>query len=597
MLQKLTVRTRLILLLVVTVAALVAMGVMQIVNVRLAQEELDHVYLGGAEEMNRLTSVSKSYSSDIVTALNAVINGSSTPQQCIEAVRRAQDEAAVAWNAYSSADNYISGDTLQAAQKSLASSLQQLLKRSEENTFKLDTILKGQNKSEIARFAQDELYPQIAEIEKTLDQLIALHNGDTRSDYQTAQEETKAIVRSAMLAVIITLLIIVTLVVMIIKSIVGPLEYAVDKVNRLAEGDTAIEVQNISGGELGSLLEAVRNTTVATDKMGLALASIASGDLTGDLQPRSPRDVLGHALNNMLIKMRKMIGEIQDDVNIVSSSSEEIMTSLSQLSAGAAETAAAVTETTTTVEELKQTAHLSAEKAKEVLTSTEETVQAVKSSEDSVTSTIDDMKQIQDKMQIISDSILKLSEKGLAIAEIMDTVNDLAEQSNLLAVNAAIEAAKAGEQGRSFGVVAQEIRTLAEQSKGATVQVRSLLNEIQNATNAAVLATEQGSKAVSKGVNQSVHTNKTIKTMVDNTSKVAHAANQIVLSSQQQLVGIEQVTTAMTNIDEATSQHAQQLTQIKSALESMSKVSALLKQLTDQYRLSVERSRLTQGRL
>ena len=83
------------------------------------------------------------------------------------------------------------------------------------------------------------------------------------------------------------------------------------------------------------------------------------------------------------------------------------------------------------------------------------------------------------------------------------TVNDLAEQSNLLAVNASIEAAKAGEQGKGFAVVAQEVRNLAEQSKQATIQVRSILNDIQKATNAAVMVTEQGSKAVEAGVKQS----------------------------------------------------------------------------------------------
>ncbi len=81
-------------------------------------------------------------------------------------------------------------------------------------------------------------------------------------------------------------------------------------------------------------------------------------------------------------------------------------------------------------------------------------------------------------------------------------MEDLAEQSNLLAVNAAVEAAKAGEQGRGFSVVAQEIKSLAEQSKQSAREVQRILRDIQKATGAAVMAIEQGSKAVDRGAKE-----------------------------------------------------------------------------------------------
>jgi methyl-accepting chemotaxis protein len=265
---------------------------------------------------------------------------------------------------------------------------------------------------------------------------------------------------------------------------------------------------------------------------------------------------------------------------------QDIVTSLTHLSSGASETASAVTETTPTVEELKQTANISVEKAKDDLANSQETLQTVTTSETSVMATIDDINQIRDRMQIVSDSILKLSEKSLAIAEIMDSVSDIAEQSNLLAVNAAIESAKAGEIGRSFGVVAQEIRTLAEQSKGATVQVKALLGDIQAATTAAVLANEQGAKAVAKGVEQSTQTSHTIKDLVIKMSRVAQAANQIVLSNQQQLIGTEQITVAMTQINEATNQHVDHLGQIEQAVTTLTQAGSTLMVLTDKYKRS-----------
>src|SRR5205814_1283304 len=83
-----------------------------------------------------------------------------------------------------------------------------------------------------------------------------------------------------------------------------------------------------------------------------------------------------------------------------------------------------------------------------------------------------------------------------AIGVLVASVNDLSEQSNLLAVNAAIEAAKAGEHGVGFAVVALEVKSLAQQSRQATAQVRSILGDIQKATSNAVVAAEQGARAV-----------------------------------------------------------------------------------------------------
>jgi len=127
-------------------------------------------------------------------------------------------------------------------------------------------------------------------------------------------------------------------------------------------------------------------------------------------------------------------------------------------------------------------------------------------------------------MESIAESIVRLSEQSQAIGEIIATVNDLAEQSNLLAVNAAIEATKVGEQGKGFVVVAQEIKSLATQSKEATAQVRTLLGDIQKATSAAVLATEQGNKAVEAGVKQTAEAGDSIRLLADSVNEAAQAA-------------------------------------------------------------------------
>src|ERR1700687_5995573 len=139
----------------------------------------------------------------------------------------------------------------------------------------------------------------------------------------------------------------------------------------------------------------------------------------------------------------------------------------------------------------------------------------------------------------------RLSEQSQTIGQIIATVEDLAAQSNLLAVNAAIEAAKAGEHGRGFGVVAQEVKSLAEQSRQGTTQGRAILRDTQKATTTAVLATEQGSKAVDVGTRQTEVAGESIQALTASVGDAAQAAIQIAASSQQQFVGVGQGGTAL----------------------------------------------------
>jgi len=247
--------------------------------------------------------------------------------------------------------------------------------------------------------------------------------------------------------------------------------------------------------------------------------------------------------------------QLRESIAQLSASAAEILATTTQVAAGAAETASAVSETTVTVEEVKQTAQVASQKAKYVSDSAQKMAQVSQGGRKSVEESIQGMHHIQDQMGSIAESIVRLSEQSQAIGEIIATVNDLTEQSNLLAVNAAIEAARAGEHGKGFGVVAQEVKSLAEQSRQATGQVRTILGDIQKATSAAVMATEQGSKAVETGVKQSTQAGESIRVLTESVAEAAQAATQIAASSQQQMVGMDQMALAMENIKQASVQN------------------------------------------
>jgi len=315
---------------------------------------------------------------------------------------------------------------------------------------------------------------------------------------------------------------------------------------------------------------------------------VASGDLTVSMPTNHRGDevgVLAQTFRKMVESLREVNRQIMEGVNVLASSSSEILASTTQVASGASETAAAVNETTTTVEEVKQTAQLSSQKAKYVMDSAQKSTQASQAGKKAVEETLAGMQRIQEQMESVAASIVKLSEQSQAIGEIIATVNDLAEQSNLLAVNAAIEAAKAGEQGKGFAVVAQEVKSLAEQSKQATAQVRAILSDIQKATAASVMATEQGTKAVEAGVKQSRETDESIRLLMESIAEAAQAATQIAASAQQQMVGTDQVAQAMENIKLASTQNVASTKQAETSARNLHELGQKLKQLMGIYRV------------
>jgi Methyl-accepting chemotaxis protein len=314
---------------------------------------------------------------------------------------------------------------------------------------------------------------------------------------------------------------------------------------------------------------------------------VASGDLTVTVASSDNRadeiGVLAQTFRRMVENLRDVNRQLREGVNVLGSAASEILAATTQVAAAATETATAVSETTTTVEEVKQTSEVSSQKARYVSDSAQKTAQVSQAGKKAMDDAVEGMMRIREQMESIAGSIVRLSEQSQAIGEIIATVNDLAEQSNLLAVNAAIEAAKAGEQGKGFAVVAQEVRNLAEQSKQATAQVRAILTDIQKATSTAVMATEQGSKAVATGVKRSTEAGESIRILTESITEAAQAAAQIAASSQQQLVGMDQMALAMENIKQASTQNVAGTKQTEIAAKDLHDLGQKLKQLVERY--------------
>ncbi len=363
-----------------------------------------------------------------------------------------------------------------------------------------------------------------------------------------------------------------------------------DEMGQMAEGlnsllDRLVNLYNVTETERNRLQKTV------IDYVNFA-RQVANGDLSARLLMKdtthSDDDVLvmlGHNLNAMVKGLSEMTQQIRESTNNISSAAAEILAATTQQVAGATEQSAAISQTSAIITEVKAIVEQSFGRAQTVSQKAKLTNDVSENGRHSVSETIESMNQIKDKVAGIAENILALSERTQQIGEITTTVSEIASQSNLLALNASVEAARAGEHGKGFAVVAVEVRNLAEQSKQATIQVRSILNEIQRATNAAVMATEEGIKGVDGGVGLAKESGQTIIQLAESIGEYTRVAEQIVASAQQQNAGMEQISLAIQNINQATVQSLSSTRQTERSAQDLSQVARQLENLVTRYKL------------
>lgn len=272
--------------------------------------------------------------------------------------------------------------------------------------------------------------------------------------------------------------------------------------------------------------------------------SFAGGDLTSRYTSRIPKDEIGDivtALNSTVDQFENLISEIMVSSENLGQAVQQIASGNENLSQRTSEQASSLEEIASTLEEATANIKQNAENSNEA---------------DSIAN--NSSKMAEDGGKVVEDAIVSINEistTGNRIGEIITVINEIAFQTNLLALNAAVEAARAGDQGKGFAVVAGEVRNLAQRAGQSAKEISDLINDSQ--------------EKISNGTELVNKSGESLREIIGSVKQVSRYISEIASASDEQRRGIEQINTAVIDMDTMTQQNAAMVEETASASEEM----------------------------
>ncbi|KQR15878.1 methyl-accepting chemotaxis protein [Xanthomonas sp. Leaf148] len=310
-----------------------------------------------------------------------------------------------------------------------------------------------------------------------------------------------------------------------------------------------------------SLNQLMATADANLQSLSKVLQAIAAGDLTarmhGDFHGVFAR--MRDDANATVTQLADIVGRIQRSTDAINDAASEIASGNQDLSQRTEQQAANLEETAASMEELTSTVRTNAEHAKRASQLVVGAAAVALQGGDVVGQVVGTMAGIQ-----------AASRK---IADIIGVIDGIAFQTNILALNAAVEAARAGEQGRGFAVVASEVRSLAQRSAGAAKEIKHLIDD-------SVSRVEHGNQLVGQA-------GRTMQEIVDSVQNVTTIMHEISEASLQQSQGIEQVGQTVAQMDQATQQNAALVEEATAAARAMEEQAQQLRDAVSVFQLQV----------
>jgi methyl-accepting chemotaxis protein len=307
--------------------------------------------------------------------------------------------------------------------------------------------------------------------------------------------------------------------------------------------------------------ERVRAEAMAEATNGLAtgLKHLSAGDLTFTLERPFASDFesLRADFNAAVEQLRGTLGSVAQATSAIDSGSREISQSADDLSKRTEQQAASLEETAAALDQITTNVANSTKRAEEARTVAIQANESARQSGAVVANAVEAMGRIE--------------QSSGQISSIIGVIDDIAFQTNLLALNAGVEAARAGEAGKGFAVVAQEVRELAQRSASAAREIKDLIGK--------------SSVEVGTGVKLVSATGTALETIERYVVTINEHMDAIATSAREQSVGLQEVNTAVNQMDQVTQQNAAMVEEANAAGATLASEAGRLRELVGQFQL------------
>lgn len=418
MFNNVTIKSRLVMVIGILSALLIAIGGLGLYGINQSNEGLKTVYEDRTVPAVDLATVNDHWQ---VIRMNAVVAANSdniavAQARTADTAQRDAENQKI-WNAFMQT-------TLTTEEAALTETYIQNEKAYVESRNRTLQLASNGEFEAARENAMKDAGPKFAVFHKNIFDLINLQARVASEEYAEAQSNFNTVFLVTSVAVALGVLLAIVIGVMLIRAIVEPLNEAIAVANAVASGDLTSRIEAKSNNETGKLLQALKQ------------------------------------MNDNLVDL---VGKVRVGTDSIFTASGEIASGNADLSQRTEQQASSLEETASSMEELTSTVKQNADNARQA------NQLAVGASDVAVKGGAV-VGQVVQTMSSINESSKK-------IVDIISVIDGIAFQTNILALNAAVEAARAGEQGRGFAVVATEVRTLAQRSAAAAKEIKELIGD------------------------------------------------------------------------------------------------------------------------